>query len=771
MTLFISNPSRGGAAPSTPGDPVGVRALDPIRVSLRETSSFINLSAIQMGVGYAKAHALGTGGPFDKQLARTRRGSLLSPAQYTGEPVIGVVGNGLSVQKTSSSPLASTYFTSIDHASSVNMSAMLTSVFRVVSSPAYTPGALDPLGPVLGLEHGPKRTAAYCFFVYDGTTRQIRICGPKVNNARSPDTYVTFDWSAIPDRQYILIWNDSRKQVELWTDDTTGTGGIGSSLLVAYVPFSQFQTFGINGSVPVGGPNDITGIYGVEGPDLAQASIVSAATGVEVGFPFINGARTGDWKSYLDSDISIGFSGAVDPTKLERGGIWFKSTSSADPAGQILPSAGSYCRLLKKTASTNFSIYRDEPGFRKTVSDGLSVEFKCSTDTSGGTSTGAAIQVSDGQTLFQIDFLFDGTNKNIGLLKVGGSPLTQADHFLPTTPFDYSLKTLRLVVDPRRNLIDMFDTSDLSTPVATWPFNRALLPTTATAQILVGLPVTSTTATGALDIYSLKYSYIYQAWETRDAVFPTAADPPYLSNSFGSGGSGPLSAAVMPGVLPLPYAAGGGGGSGIGTLESDGFHLDCPAGSTLYYSRSVPVDVNRGGVFEASLKITDWHPADRTGVFGILDDGLSSYILSFVETDVGRFVCIPLAAGSGQFQEQAGDIGMAAKLSVRVDWTQFHTYRLERRPRDGVYLYIDNLATPALVLLDSDRYSFPQTQFGAPIVVFGQYTLEGATSVWEFVRDFFGAGFEVSTKFNRSDADLRASLSGARATVVVTAGA
>jgi hypothetical protein len=378
-----------------------------------------------MGVGYARAHALGVNGPFDRQLARTRRGSLLNPPQYTSEPIIGVIGNGLAIRKTSSEAMASTYFTSIDRGSSTDKNAMFTSVFRVLLAPTdYAATDPDPVGPVLGLEHGPRNTAVYCFFITDGVSHQIRICGPSVQGVRSPDVKITFDWTVTPNRQYILFWNESKYQVELWTDDTAGAGGIGNSTLISAIPISLFQTFGVLGSIPVGGANDITGIYGIEGSP-SQCLITSVATGVDVGFPFVDGARAGGWRSFLDSDVTVGFSGAVDPTRLDRGGAWFKSTSSPDLAGRILPSAGGYCRLLKKTAATNFSVYRDEPGFLKTATDGFILEFKCATDTSGGASTGAAIQISDGQSLFQLDFIESGGTKNIGLLKVGGNPSIQ----------------------------------------------------------------------------------------------------------------------------------------------------------------------------------------------------------------------------------------------------------------------------------------------------------------------------------------------------------
>jgi len=767
VTLFISNPSRGGAAPSAAGDPVGVKATDPIQVSLRDDSSFVDITDIQVDVGYSRAHALGTGGTFDLQLPRTKLGSIFNPGQFPANTTIATVGSEVQVTKTSGQPGASVYFTSLDRGDALDMSAVFTSVFHVITASTYAPS--DPIGPVIGLEHGPRNTAVYCFFTDDGVTKKIRICGPSTLGVRAPDTSVTYDWSTNPENQYVIFWNEAKKQVEVWVDNTAGAGGIGTTTQLAAIPIDQFQPFsGV--SVPAGGANDITGIYGVEGSSGTSAGIAGVAVGTDAGFPFINGGRTGGWKTYLDTDISVGFSGTVNPTRQPRGGAWFKATSNLDAAGQIIPSAGGYCRLLKNTPAKNFSIFRSDPGFARTATDGILLEFKCATSTSGGVGfeTGAAIQISDGTSLFELDFLFDGATHNIGLLKNGGNPSTPADHFLSTTPIDYTLRTLRLVIDPRRGLIDLFDAADLTTPLVTWPLDRVQLPSAATTQIAVGLPITTTQAVGAFDLYSLKYSYIYQAWEVRDVVLPTGADPAFAQSSSGTAG-GPLNEAVMPGVLPLPYTSGGGGGgSGTALLEADGLHIICAGGALLYYTRSAFIDVNRGGVVEVGMKVDAWHELERTGAYVILDDSIKAYMLSFVETAEGRFVCVPLAAGVLQFQEYAGETGPASKLSVAVDWTVFHTYRLERRPRDGVYLYIDNKL--ALVIPDTARYAFPQTQLSLPAIAFGQFSQEGAETVWKFVRGSFGSGYEISTILDRPESELNKRLNNVRATIVVSAG-
>ncbi len=340
--------------------------------------------------------------------------------------------------------------------------AQITAITKPQVVIPFTPFVtLDPMGPVIGLENGPLKSAAYCIFVNNGTNNLIRLCGPSINGVRSPDLFFTFDWS-LSQMQYVLIWNDMRRMVELWTDDTAGAGGIGAATLIGEAAYSTFNSFGSGGSRPLGGANDMTGIYGVEGDNTTSATFFSVATTLDVGSPFLNGTRPGGYKTYLDSDVTMGFSGAVDPTRLTRGGAWFV-TPSGDPSGALSLSAiGKFNRLRKKTPATFYSIYRDEPGFQKTATDGFAVEFEVSLSVAGdaGFSTGTAFKISDGTSLYELDFFFDGSVYNLGLLVRGGNPGVPSDHLTPATAFDFRLKTMRLVVDSRRAVIDLFDTSN-----------------------------------------------------------------------------------------------------------------------------------------------------------------------------------------------------------------------------------------------------------------------------------------------------------------------
>jgi len=181
-------------------------------------------------------------------------------------------------------------------------------------------------------------------------------------------------------------------------------------------------------------------------------------------------------------------------------------------------------------------------------------------------------------------------------------------------------------------------------------------------------------------------------------------------------------------------------------MVDDQLEIECLAGETQVYYRSGEFDIERGVILEAKLSFTDWKPKTRTGTFLVIDDGLKAYMLSFVETDIGKFVGVAVDAGSGSFVEEVGTDGEAASLSFKVDWSESHVYRIERRPLDGLYIFLDDAIDPELVILDSARVDFPTSQFGEPVVAFGQFSREGSVSLWDHVHTMFGRGYEVSTR-------------------------
>jgi hypothetical protein len=224
------------------------------------------------------------------------------------------------------------------------------------------------------------------------------------------------------------------------------------------------------------------------------------------------------------------------------------------------------------------------------------------------------------------------------------------------------------------------------------------------------------------------------------------------------------------GPTPLGYfVAGGGGPIGDQALDNNQLLLTNDPGKLQVFKRGGKWDANRGAVIEARVQITDHKIQARTGLFIILDDGLRAYMLSFVDTAVGKFVGVPTRAGLASFIETVGESETAAKLSFAIDWDQPHTYRMEYRRLDGLYIFVDNDPEPRLVILESDNVDFPNSQFLSPTVAFGQLSKEGSTSRWDFVRTMFSRGYEVSFKKLEADALLEDDIGNTQAVVLAFA--
>src|SRR5690606_16393038 len=173
---------------------------------------------------------------------------------------------------------------------------------------------------------------------------------------------------------------------------------------------------------------------------------------------------------------------------------------------------------------------------------------------------------------------------------------------------------------------------------------------------------------------------------------------------------------------------------------------------------------------EFGMKIECWRPLSRTGVYLFLDGGLHAYALTFVETSVGKFVALSQRSGLGTFQELVGRDGEASKVSFLLDWTDYHTYRLERIPFEGLRVFVDNEERPRITFPESRLGELPDEQFGGnPKLAFGQFTSEGATSRWLFVRGLFSRGYDISIKKNKPDAVLRSELYKAQALIIAHA--
>lgn len=756
------------------GEEQEAKLLRPVRFSVRDSETYIDPAQLLVEVGYAKVHSEADA-LFDG-LPRTRRIPFF-PGTVLGDPTLEITGSGQVITKTSSNPQRGIYATSVDvgtrYASAMVSAVVRPDVITPDTTPYYGPGnqsvyppmlwlpynpGLGPLvgtnvgSTVIGLEHGPRNKAVYFWFELAGATKGIRCTGPILYVEEPvPNSFMAFDWSDFC--RYTLVWNEAQGYVEFYADSAGSTTRLFRFTIDSipempddYHPRSSTRS-------------DVVAVYGQDGAVGDQSTWQNIAVTADVGYPVLGNIRPGDFRTVCRGAELVRMSGSEDPRDADVS-AWFEtpdeicSDPDPDASGEV---DDTVFNMTKPTLGKTFAVFRQEPGFLHSTVDGFMVQAAMiPTNTrQDSASTGVGITIYDGQSVFQLTLFNDFATKTVGLLKKDGSDEKIGEHFTPDTPFDWSTgRPFRFVVDPRLGTIQLFDTADLSTPLMEIPFDRASLPDGAdkgwadfTPFIAFG-HTTPVDSSGTVAVRSVEYCHMYQAWESRSGLVPhhINTDPMFSGSIAGS---------------PAPTI----------TMDAGGlFQISSAPGTTAKMHREAPFGANRGAILEARLKIVSYRARHRTGTYLILDDGLRAYALTFVENAVGRFVAISKKTGVGGFVETVGRDGDAAALSFLFDWTQLHTYRMERRPYDGLYVFVDQETEARLFYPEKKMAELPDVQFsGTPKIAFGQFSTEGAVSHWDFVRGFFSAGYEISTKKNRTDAQLREDLFATQAIVAAYA--
>ena len=754
---------------------------DLVRMTIRDAETYVDASTLRISVGYALVR--GEGDEFfdeDSKLPNTFFSSVTPGSVSDEEADLALVAEGVQITKTTAGAQESVAFTPIE--SGIGFpSTMVTAVMRpdIIT--------IGETGAVLGLEHGPRNTACYLFLESVGGLPQIRIAGPADGSGtRVPDRAISYDWSSL--QRYIIVWNEVLGNMELYSVLD------GETSLLTSEPIANFQQFDTSGngtpSIRKGGDTELSAVYGIEGALGDRVTIGNVAVTRNVAYPVIGVSRPGQFETVRKTDEIIRYEGG-DPRDLDIS-PWF-----GPPDNSLLPNPDTSggltvlsngCRVSKVTASGTYGLNREEPGFLSSSDNGFILEAEFSAlpvQKVGDRITGMGFLIYDGQNAFFLS-LIDGAERKIGLLEAGGDPTTVLDFFLAVDELDWSSQVgIRFVFDPRREKIDLYFLPDITTPVLSRDLDRDEIADLTDlgysdfpASIQFG-HINDLATAGSFNLYRLLYSHLYQAWEAVDGLGPDVlpTDPQWFYATTGFEIISPLNGGLHflgGGFGPTPlgyYVQSGTGAAGATSFPGDGtMELVCDPGETLTYYRTAPFDDQRGAVIEASLQITDYKPRSRSGVFLVLDDGLKAYMLSFVDTDIGRFVGVTVSSGLNSFIEKVGPVGEGEKYSFEVDWTEPHVYRMERRPQDGLYIFVDQETEPSLVLLDrEDRPSYPGSQFLSPTVAFGALSQEGSTSKWSFVRTMFGSGYEVSFRRNLDTPGFEEELKDSQAIIVVSA--
>jgi hypothetical protein len=737
-----------------------VGLLRPVRLSIRDAETYVEPGALLIEVGYAAVHSEAEE-LFDT-LPRTTRRSLFSEGPWNN-PTLAVTDAGVVLTKASSNPERSVYVTQIDAGAGYS-SAMVSAVVKPttvslepasVSGPlnmSVYPGPLMPLpystgeapppvnGVVLGLEHGPRNRAAYLWLLQgDDNNKYVQLTGYlRGEDSPVPNLSEQYDWNAFT--RYTIFWNEATGYVEVYADQD----GVTTRLFI--VPITSFSQMPEDYYARSADEGAIAAVYGQEGPSGDSSTWKNVAVTSNVGYPVIGEIRTGDFRTTLAGAHLVRALGSNNLLDADLS-PWFLAPQAyfGLPATGESSVSGSFFRL-DKTTDGPYAIYRDEPAILRT-SDGFFYQISATMGgvTTDETSTGAGVFVYDGQTAFQLTFFDDGNNKTVGLLKRGGSRTSVSDYFTPVVPLDWSEEGVRLVVDIRRNVVEIFASSDLVTPVLSMELDRDLLPAPGdfeldgfTPFVALGHITDGATTRGVFSLASFEFGPVYQSWEAATDGLATAANPPFTSSGAGS-------QLLVDGTL---------------TFNSD-------PGEQTSLRRDIMFGPNQGVAIETRHRVTSYRPYSPTNLYFGVEDGVNVFGLTFVDTLIGKFVCLILGNGD-DFVYQTGLDGAAAAVSFPLDWTEFHTYRIEVRPYDGLYIFVDGEADPRLSL-SRKKYSMLPGSTNAGTVFLLQDGVFGGVSEHSFIRTFLSSGYEVSFKKNRTDAVLRTELFANQAVVVAFA--
>lgn len=700
----------------------------PIRFTVRDSDTYIEPTQLRVAAGFASVFS-NAGDLFEAKLSNTK----IVPLLATGGPaaIITKTVDGISIQKATFSAERSVYATSIDAGTGYNSVA----VTAFVRPDTVTGTASFKAGTVLGFENGARNKAIYVWFQKDlSNVKQLRITSFIQPDASSPtiNTVVAFDWTGF--ERYTLLWNEVEGVFDIY-------GNVGDDNKRVYrVAITSIPDMPVGYAFGFGNVTSMTMLYGQVGAAGDASTWANVAITTDVGYPVLGNIHPGDFTTVVQGAEFVSTTGDIDPRQADLS-AWY--TTPTDVIANLDTQAGSSSSngiysMTKPTLGKTFSLFRQEPGFQ-TDNEGFTVEgsFSASNDQQDGSATGMGFTIFDGQTVFQFQLFNDFAAKNVGLLKKNGSNIDITEHYFPATPFDWTDgRPFRFVYDAHRAKIRLYDATNIVTPIMEVAFSRANLPSAADFNwtglipfIAIGhtLPIQ---ASGTFHFNSLSFSHFFQSWDIVDANVPTAASPAYTLTSSGTVSSG---------------------------LNGDGdWFLNASAGALAKFHRTGTFSDERGAIVEARLKFVSWRPFTRTGTYLILDDGTRVFGVTFVESATGKYVALSQRSDTGGFQELVGRDGEAATVSFPLDWTEYHTYRIERRPYSGLKIWVDDEEDPRLSYPESLLDQLPDPQFGGTATVaLGQFSAEGADSLWQYVRTYFSRGFEISFKKNVSLQDLR----------------
>jgi hypothetical protein len=718
-----------------------------LRFGLRDMDTYVNRSTIQVGLAYGngvyfpgatpvlpeEVEALtdpeGTTavhrGFFDDWAATPVKDEPLLDAS-TGrlEMVKATGGQEKSFYTISDSAVEGQSFHADVHLDAVSVGGGPTLYFN---DPRYQ-------GVMLGLVSGLRSRGVFLFFCMDAGVPLLVACGPATaSGARTVLAEAPFDWT-VPGNTYKLVWNEytSPKSVEIYAADINHET---TRILWAHMTtIDQFHAAAEVGGQTVVGSGKAMLVFGVDGPAGTEVDLDLAAQLMLGGRAVHDGQPCHNYSAILTPDhlVRLGMGDLPEDLTVSP---WLPGVM----VGAVTPTA-TQLKLSKASTDNHFLplVYsREEPALgtagwmlRGHVIGGSSSYL-------GSNLSGMGVLLDTGDRLVHLALLDDFAEKFLGIQTNPVGSLIQETTYTKIPDTDWAAGVpITIIADPDRVELDVFVDDELALTISYLPGNLA--PTVG-----VGGRVTFGHATpmhlpsgsyGDFTLQELWYATNMVSYCADHGVPPEATPTPWLLDAIGAG-----SISV--------------GADGL-TIQDDSFGS---GGSLLVYLRMEPYLVPSHAAFvEARFSIESWSddvgspdPVDYPIVMGLyLDDIDSVTALVAVKTSTGRtFVVVPSADS---------DMGLAAVVqqteegearSLEIDWTELHTYRLERSPGEHVRLYVDNSVIPGIDLTWDDA-NLPNGGLAVqPSVGFGSLAPnQKAKGAWKFVRYGIGRGYDLAVR-------------------------
>ena len=606
-------------------------------------------------------------------------------------------------------------------------------------------------GVCLGSVYGPLKTGVFIFYMDDGAgNRFLRISGPDNGTGARPGFVDhVYDWSVRT--TFKVVWDVGAPHDVVRVYLRPAASSVINAAMLEF-PMAGMATFlpgGAFGGIPVDPAADPVDEV------LVFLNLDSRTNGDFIRSDFIRAFSYGrplavSGIAGLGAELVVFSSDVVEAPVGEqpRDALVPWAEHFLDPLAP--PMAGVTGSLGVSEAGWAFSkvdgtdngelpcfVRREEPA----MAPGgiwLLAEFSAAdVEHSTTVATGMGFRFDNGAGLLDLMLIDTFAIAALGVYRGGDKRLPASYDYGVTIDWSTNI-VLKMWLDAPGGELQVF-LNGSPTPYLT--FNLAGLPASlGTPQVAVGHVdfYPGTPVFGTLEIARLSYGLDAVVYSPSSGNLPPAAASPWIEVSTGAGAS-----ALVGGLCVL--------------TDPDFGPLAGPPVGRIYEQRSLAgsVDAFTGMTVEARFAVSDWtddvgspNPAFvpiETGV--LLDDGGTTVVLRFVHTLEGNFAYIDTSIPAQALADVIGRTEDGRAISSdALDITSPHVYRLEKRPRHHVRLYIDDSPTPAIDI-PWDEADLPGPTLVGAGVAWGSFdTHRASTSSWGDVIYMTSNGYDVAMR-------------------------